>query len=254
MCSFVRLANSRLPPELVDFVLDFLHSEYDVLRTCSLVSKGWLPSCRYHLFYLVVLKSLTLPSFLDLAQSSHCTISPYVHTVAMVGSGWWSIDSFISRIAMLGRTAKTLQLIHIPFSRAGSKALSQFRFLTSIELNHTVLQSFEDFALITCASTHLRTIVLNNVKWGSSAFSSQHRMSSAITSLDLGKCTSALAVLKWLGAAETAPLVHTLSLRHLGREDVRAAGDFIREFGSALTHLTIGFDHRLLCGKLDLRL
>lgn len=40
----------RLPPELADRTLDFLHEDILALATCSLVCRAWLPSSSYHLF------------------------------------------------------------------------------------------------------------------------------------------------------------------------------------------------------------
>ncbi|TCD66257.1 hypothetical protein EIP91_001620 [Steccherinum ochraceum] len=40
----------RLPPELVDYVLDYLHDDKTTLIACASVSKSWVDSSRYHLF------------------------------------------------------------------------------------------------------------------------------------------------------------------------------------------------------------
>src|ERR1700721_3985823 len=38
----------RVPPELGDHIIDFLHSDSDPLRSCSLVCKDWLAASRLH--------------------------------------------------------------------------------------------------------------------------------------------------------------------------------------------------------------
>lgn len=40
----------KLPPELVDYVLDYLHDDKTTLVACVSVSKSWVDSSRYHLF------------------------------------------------------------------------------------------------------------------------------------------------------------------------------------------------------------
>jgi ankyrin repeat protein len=40
----------RLPNELQDMIIDFLHDDQDALRSCSLVCKSWIPSARLHRF------------------------------------------------------------------------------------------------------------------------------------------------------------------------------------------------------------
>ena len=40
----------RLPPELLDLIVDNLHDEQTTLQACCLVSKSWIPRARKHLF------------------------------------------------------------------------------------------------------------------------------------------------------------------------------------------------------------
>ena len=44
------MPDPRLPPELLDHVLDLLRYEKRVLGSCCLVSKSWIPRTRKHLF------------------------------------------------------------------------------------------------------------------------------------------------------------------------------------------------------------
>ena len=39
-----------LPPEIVDYAVDFLHGNPDTLKKCCLVSKSWIPRIRKHFF------------------------------------------------------------------------------------------------------------------------------------------------------------------------------------------------------------
>ena len=41
---------ARLPPELIDRIIDYLHSDPRSLAACSLVCKLWEPTSRFHLF------------------------------------------------------------------------------------------------------------------------------------------------------------------------------------------------------------
>lgn len=36
-------------PELLDRVIDYLHYDQNSLRSCAMVTRAWLPSCRFHL-------------------------------------------------------------------------------------------------------------------------------------------------------------------------------------------------------------
>jgi len=48
---------ARLPHEIFDLIIDHLHDDYQMLKTCSLVSKSCLTSARYHLFSCVYFKN-----------------------------------------------------------------------------------------------------------------------------------------------------------------------------------------------------
>lgn len=41
----------RLPSELTDRILDFLHDDRRALASCALTCRGWLPTSRHHLFH-----------------------------------------------------------------------------------------------------------------------------------------------------------------------------------------------------------
>lgn len=45
--------STRLPPELIDLIIDYLHEDKPALHNFALVSRRWLRSTRYHLFHHV---------------------------------------------------------------------------------------------------------------------------------------------------------------------------------------------------------
>ena len=51
------MSSPRLPAELLDYIVNFLHDTQDALRCCSLVSKSWLPRTRRHLFAEIKFKT-----------------------------------------------------------------------------------------------------------------------------------------------------------------------------------------------------
>src|SRR5579872_4193956 len=44
---------SRLPPETLDYIVDFLHDDLEGLEQCCLVSQSWVPRARKHLFSVI---------------------------------------------------------------------------------------------------------------------------------------------------------------------------------------------------------
>jgi hypothetical protein len=51
------MSNPSLPPELLDYIVDFLRDELVPLKQCCLVSKSWVPRTRRHLFSIVGFES-----------------------------------------------------------------------------------------------------------------------------------------------------------------------------------------------------
>jgi hypothetical protein len=49
--------HSKLPLELIDHIIDYLHDSPEDLHTCALVCKAWLESSRSHIFYSVSIYS-----------------------------------------------------------------------------------------------------------------------------------------------------------------------------------------------------
>jgi hypothetical protein len=43
----------RLPPELVEHIIDYLYNSPEDLRSCALVCKAWVAPCRFHLFHTI---------------------------------------------------------------------------------------------------------------------------------------------------------------------------------------------------------
>lgn len=81
-------ARPRLPPELCDIIIDFLHPNRTALASCSLVCKSWTPASRYHLWRSMHLTTPNISSFLSILPGSN--VLPYVQT--------FKIDNAFKRI------------------------------------------------------------------------------------------------------------------------------------------------------------
>jgi hypothetical protein len=81
----------RLPAELTDIIVDFLHNDDESLANCSLVCKAWLAAARYHVFGELLLHPWNVEAFVNLIThpSAIVNVVPYIHCLA--------IDQVISR-------------------------------------------------------------------------------------------------------------------------------------------------------------
>ena len=48
------MSDTRLLPETLDYIVDFLHDQPKTLKQCCLVTKSWVPRTRKHLFREIV--------------------------------------------------------------------------------------------------------------------------------------------------------------------------------------------------------
>jgi hypothetical protein len=72
---------TRIPAELTDRIIDFLHSDRQALATCALVCKSWIPSSRFHLFEKLHINHKTTRTFMGLLHSNHSTIEKYAQAL-----------------------------------------------------------------------------------------------------------------------------------------------------------------------------
>lgn len=84
---------ARIPAEIVDHIIDYLHAEPKALGICGLVCHNWLPCSRFHLFESVYLHPNNGLDFVSLTKNPHCTLISYVRDLDLTeGQGRSSYD------------------------------------------------------------------------------------------------------------------------------------------------------------------
>ena len=111
----------RLPPEILDHIVDLLQDHPHALNQCCLVSKPWIPRTRKHLFAEVHLSSRVLlkswkNAFPDPASSPgyHTHTLSVCRTLGDVGGGSW-VTSF-PRVKQLDFALSGHGPIDVPFA------------------------------------------------------------------------------------------------------------------------------------------
>jgi F-box-like len=104
---FMTKSTTRLPPELTDHIIDFLHSDRRALATCALVCRSWISSSRLHFCAILNLTRRNTRTFITLLHSNDSTIEKYAYTLQI---GCWRL--FARLAPFLGRflTVKSLVL------------------------------------------------------------------------------------------------------------------------------------------------
>jgi hypothetical protein len=71
----------HIPTEIIDVIIDFLHSDKRALSVCSLVCRNWLPASQFHLFRIVHVRSSNVHSVINLLASPSSTVIRHVHVL-----------------------------------------------------------------------------------------------------------------------------------------------------------------------------
>ena len=104
------MSNPRLPPETLDYIVDFLHDDPQTLKNCCLVAKSRVPRAREHLFNTIEISSLTglegwCKVFPDPSGSPGCHVRSLclnsVHFIPSVIAGGCSLVRPFSNIVRL---------------------------------------------------------------------------------------------------------------------------------------------------------
>jgi hypothetical protein len=81
----------RLPPELIEHIIDYLHDNPEDLCSCALVCKAWLAPSRLHLFYKI---SFHRRPFLPSYRILQCAIQRSSHIALCVRELSFSSEAF----------------------------------------------------------------------------------------------------------------------------------------------------------------
>lgn len=74
----------HLPPEVVDYIIDFLHDDTRALKACVLTCRVWLSSARHHLFSSLLIRERRLLRFLAFAENTP-HVGLHVRSLALMG-------------------------------------------------------------------------------------------------------------------------------------------------------------------------
>jgi hypothetical protein len=221
---------SKVPSEVFDTVIDFLHSDIPALKTCTLVCKEWLPASRYHLFSTISVDQHHVQRFLDMLDSPLCVWRPYIRHLQITGIRRHTIGMlhdpiYLQKLATLTVNELSLRHFHVdddlssfPRSVHMTQLVSTFGGVTEMKVSDGVFRTFSHF-LSMIIMFPLRRLTL-----GENRFSYSHHR--PIT-LDI---TTQLPI-EW---ASNLRVVRLLALVH---KEVYLLGEFLALLGPSLTHI-----------------
>ena len=149
-------AQAKFPFELFDVVIDFLHDDLKTLRACSLVSREWVASSRFHIFRSVTLHHRTRKGsfstdcrrLFDIVSNS-ARISSFVKHLEAYGSLPTGVDPEPCLPSLL-RILTSLRTLHIlPAPTPNSTVVLNSAVVESIR--SVVSTSLEELKVHACA-------------------------------------------------------------------------------------------------------
>ncbi|KIM81718.1 hypothetical protein PILCRDRAFT_821072 [Piloderma croceum F 1598] len=245
-----------LPPEIIDVIIDHLQDRAALCK-CSLISRIWLPGCRYHIFGAITLRRSNIRVFLTL-RTPLCTFARYVQRFELNCILW----DFINIPALGERTVQaeqiTLYFGGFPsvkeldidtFSWDSLDSDSQTNFLTCFSTIETLniralyVASILSVIRIIGASPLLQSLSLCNVGWNftDESLYAINKLSPPphLRTLSLAECYKR-DILDWL-IHESEPSVESLSLGVIFSADVQSISNYLRRDGPFIEHLSFGF-------------
>ncbi|KAF9494708.1 hypothetical protein BDN71DRAFT_933903 [Pleurotus eryngii] len=254
----------HLPPEILDHIVDYLHSDAASLLSCGLSSRNLLRVSRYHLFRNMIMKlsATHLFSLLALLRSPANRIAPFVQTIVL-----FNVPAFlrthgrsdvvrairiIPHILALLPHASSLSLRHSDLTRFPEDLFLQlchhFRsFQGTLHLDAVHFHRFVDLANLVTAFKLLRHVSVNRVLWAHPSPPSDRLLlkqplqtASACWQIhDAGIRYQDL--FDWLKSQRPPAPVDSMYY-HAETTKVRSdLNDFLSYCASALRHLTVSF-------------
>jgi hypothetical protein len=242
---------ASLPPEVIDTVLDHLHSDFHTLLSCSLVSTAWLPASRYHAFDRIQLTSSNLVRFLDVLHSPQTTLQPYIRHIHMgslytyrFNPAW--LGEALPRLGRVLTSVRSLRLNDLHWSELCTRAfLASFDGrVTSLEL---VAMGFDEFDEVTDAIASfplLHTLCLERVIWRTYPDPAHLPPPPAhLRALRLASCTGTQDLLNWFlceGEGHGCS-VERVDLGQVYDVDTLAVGRYLKALGESVVEIKVGF-------------
>ena len=239
--------HTLLPPELIDYIIDFLHAHKASLVACSLVGRKWVASSRLHLFDSVYIRSTTVEQLLNLLASPLCTITTCIRRV--------SLDN-LELIPRLVLAIPGVRCLGICPSRPDSHRCLKSRHHAQkfTELSHLIFMgtrfdTMNELLDLICAIPRLEALTISNITFssGGQALAPFFETGSHVppTLRELWLTTEwTMRILEWLQQ-------HPHSYQNLTKftvgvdssVDVHTMAEFLKTVGLSLEELHI-FAHR----------
>lgn len=179
----------QIPPEVIDYIVDFLHDDYKTLANCSLTCRSWLPRARYHKFSSMRVTHDTRDKYLKLLHTCP-DVWPYIQRLRLDAFGsrtpWteWGIVALTNHLPNLhSLTLKGFSILTtLPLESVAHLRELMFHscYFTSLDTLLSTLVSISSLQMLS-----LQGLAFERELVPSDAHTRRHTPSYRLTGLDL---------------------------------------------------------------------
>ena len=236
-----------VPPEICDYVIDYLHNDKNTLKACSLTCRDWVPTSRYHLHYEVYLhKPELFTAFKRLLQASPL-LGPYIRALrigrlekasraelAQIREALPTIFEYVPRLQYLGGSllstaAKVLNTVPCRTP------------VTALCLQYCEFPALENLARLLYSCPNLQALELCGVSWISGSCDSLPPTfdAPALQRLVLGRDVDHSSIIDLLLRGGHHHRLHSLAVTMSSEADAYALSVLMENIGETLAELDL---------------
>ena len=258
----LRSYRPRLPPELIEYIIDYLHDSPSALRACARVCRDWVAPSRFHLFYRreiistrpVPLQIRRLLAFLGRSPHIAFYIREFVFSVyskwRMPNSDWRQVNAALPYLLGMLTQLRKLVLYGIPFAglvpgtRAAFRALFALPCLVHVDVIYIKVAELEHFTTLLCSPLKRLSVSMPVEE----QFPSIRAKDEAVELRERSPCrleylhSNNAVFMHWLLGAQTVidiSTIRTLDARCNSKRMEGLLAGLIRRLGPSLEDLTI---------------
>lgn len=261
----------RMPPEIVDEIIDHNHDDPTTLRACALTARSWQPRSHRNLFSTItVTSSASLSRFIRFLNGSphiaslveelcfdayanyrDATLMPWIHELATIPMG------DLTRIRSL-RFSK-VQWSCIEKNEALLSTLRSYSTVQEVHFCGCSFPTFIDFEEFVAALPALTRFSVDLITWSfTDKFHIDRMMADPpklqLSGVEFTRFAHPVKFCSWLLRMPVPPTLQTVAFHWVMAEEAQMVGKFLASLGPRLRSLRIGcrFDkdpamaHRLI--------
>ncbi|TBU48207.1 hypothetical protein BD309DRAFT_349032 [Dichomitus squalens] len=242
---------ARLPFELSDYIIDFLHNDAKALKACALTCQAWVPAARFHLFRTIVLKTANSTTAFRRLLDKSPSLGLYVRELTA------------EKLADTVAVPVTEQPTHEPVQHTLPLAFAHIPSLQTLSLSHLDLKCLVDIrglahasvstlTLSYCQFTELADVVdlvssfprLVSLSMSGLTWKDEERVPAPIAtptlrSLQLGREMESEKLFEWLQAASFHESLASLSARCASEREADLLGAYLKLAGPSLRSFSL---------------